>query len=63
VATPPAGGRRAIGFPVFVKAAAGGGGRGLRRIDDPDDLEVAVETAIREAEAPSATAPCSSSRR
>ncbi len=40
-----------IGFPLFVKAASGGGGRGLRLVTDPDDLEVAVGTAIREAEA------------
>jgi len=40
----------AIGFPLFVKAAAGGGGRGLRRIDDPADLPEAVEAARREAE-------------
>ncbi|MEX2561694.1 MAG: pyruvate carboxylase [Nitriliruptoraceae bacterium] len=40
-----------IGYPIFIKAAAGGGGRGLRRIDDPDELEGAVESAIREAEA------------
>jgi len=40
----------AIGFPVFVKAAAGGGGRGMRRVDDPADLEAAVETAMREAQ-------------
>lgn len=39
-----------IGFPVFVKAASGGGGRGLRRIDDPAELEAAVATARREAE-------------
>src|SRR5262245_16747563 len=37
-------------FPVFVKAVAGGGGRGMRRVDDPDDLREAVETAMREAE-------------
>jgi len=39
-----------IGFPLFVKAASGGGGRGLRRIDDPADLTSAVEAARREAE-------------
>jgi pyruvate carboxylase len=38
-----------LGYPVFVKAAAGGGGRGLRRVETPADLEGAVETAIREA--------------
>lgn len=40
----------AIGYPLFVKAAAGGGGRGLRRIEDPEDLIDAVETAQREGE-------------
>ncbi|MDH3681961.1 MAG: pyruvate carboxylase [Acidimicrobiia bacterium] len=40
----------AIGFPLFVKAASGGGGRGLRRIEDPDALVDAVATAQREAE-------------
>ncbi len=39
-----------IGFPLFVKAAAGGGGRGLRRIERPEDLVAAVDTARREAE-------------
>jgi pyruvate carboxylase len=39
-----------IGFPIFVKAAAGGGGRGLRRVDDPADLTAAVDAARREAE-------------
>ncbi len=39
-----------IGFPIFVKAAAGGGGRGLRRIEDPADLTAAVDAARREAE-------------
>jgi pyruvate carboxylase len=39
-----------IGFPLFVKAAAGGGGRGLRRIEDPADLPAAVDAARREAE-------------
>ena len=38
-----------IGFPLFVKAASGGGGRGLRRIANPDLLVEAVATARREA--------------
>nr|MBA3792205.1 ATP-grasp domain-containing protein [Rubrobacter sp.] len=40
-----------IGYPVFVKAAGGGGGRGLRLVERPEDLKGAVETAVREAEA------------
>ena len=39
-----------LGYPVFVKAAAGGGGRGLRRVESAAELEGAVETAIREAQ-------------
>ncbi|QFG21666.1 pyruvate carboxylase [Actinomadura sp. WMMB 499] len=39
-----------VGFPLFVKAAAGGGGRGLRRVDHREDLEAAVQTARREAQ-------------
>ncbi|MEP6526784.1 MAG: pyruvate carboxylase [Nocardioidaceae bacterium] len=38
-------------FPVFVKAVSGGGGRGLRRVDEPAQLREAVETAMREAAA------------
>ena len=41
----------AIGFPVFVKAAAGGGGRGLRLVREPGRLADAVGTAMREAQA------------
>ncbi len=37
-------------FPVFVKAVAGGGGRGLRRVGNPADLRDAVESAMREAD-------------
>ena len=39
----------AIGYPLFVKAASGGGGRGMRRVERPDDLAEAVEAARREA--------------
>ncbi len=38
-----------IGYPVLVKASAGGGGRGMRRVDDPADLLDAVASARREA--------------
>ncbi|OBJ70424.1 pyruvate carboxylase [Mycobacterium sp. 1274756.6] len=37
-------------FPLFVKAVAGGGGRGMRRVTDLDGLAEAVEAASREAE-------------
>ena len=37
-------------FPVFVKAVAGGGGRGMRRVAEPADLREAIEAASREAE-------------
>ena len=40
-----------IGFPAFVKAVAGGGGRGMRRVDDPAALREAIEAAMREAQA------------
>lgn len=39
-----------IPYPLFVKAVAGGGGRGMRRVDDPKDLREAIETCMREAE-------------
>jgi pyruvate carboxylase len=39
-----------IGFPLFVKATAGGGGRGLRRVERAGDLRAAIEAAQREAE-------------
>src|SRR5690606_13830038 len=38
-----------IGFPLFAKAVAGGGGRGMRRVDSPDQLREALTAAIREA--------------
>jgi len=37
-------------FPLFVKAVAGGGGRGMRRVVDPADLPESIEAASREAE-------------
>jgi pyruvate carboxylase len=38
-------------FPVFVKAVAGGGGRGMRRVEEPAALRAAIEACMREAEA------------
>ena len=38
-----------IDYPVLVKAAAGGGGKGMRVVFDADDLPSAIETAQREA--------------
>ena len=43
-------GAEEIGFPVFVKAVAGGGGRGMRRVEDPKMLRESVTAAMREAE-------------
>ena len=40
---------RRIGFPVLVKAVAGGGGKGMRRADDESRFEPALEAARREA--------------
>lgn len=40
-----------IGFPVIVKAAAGGGGRGMRVVGVPEDFSRAFQTARAEAEA------------
>ncbi len=40
-----------IGYPVIVKATAGGGGRGMRVVKAPAELSHAVKTAQREAEA------------
>ncbi|MCU1431738.1 MAG: pyruvate carboxylase, partial [Actinotalea sp.] len=39
-----------VGFPLFVKAVAGGGGRGMRRVDTRDDLPAALAAAMREAD-------------
>jgi pyruvate carboxylase len=41
----------ALGYPLFVKAAMGGGGRGMRLVRSPDELEQALAGAMREAQA------------
>jgi len=40
-----------LGYPVLLKAAAGGGGKGMRIVDAEDELEGAFQTAATEAEA------------
>ncbi|WP_294981027.1 biotin carboxylase N-terminal domain-containing protein, partial [uncultured Microbacterium sp.] len=40
-----------IGFPIFVKAVAGGGGRGMRRVEAAPQLAPAIAEAMREADA------------
>jgi acetyl-CoA carboxylase biotin carboxylase subunit len=39
------------GYPVLLKASAGGGGKGMRLVERPEDLEAAFNTAAMEAEA------------
>ncbi len=38
-----------IGYPVMIKASAGGGGKGMRIIHSPDELEKGIEAGMREA--------------
>ena len=40
---------REIGYPLMVKAAAGGGGKGMRVVGSPEDLDSAIEAASTEA--------------
>ena len=40
-----------IGYPVLIKAVAGGGGKGMRRVDNHVDFDAALEGAAREAQA------------
>ena len=42
---------REIGYPVLIKARAGGGGKGMRRVEHPDDFAEALSGARREAKA------------
>jgi 3-methylcrotonyl-CoA carboxylase alpha subunit len=41
----------AIGYPVLIKAVAGGGGKGMRKVDDPADFAASLESCRREAKA------------
>jgi 3-methylcrotonyl-CoA carboxylase alpha subunit len=38
-----------VGFPVLIKAVAGGGGKGMRRVDSAEEFDAALEGAQREA--------------
>ena len=38
-----------IGYPVLIKASAGGGGKGMRRVDKPEDFAAALASCQREA--------------
>jgi acetyl-CoA carboxylase biotin carboxylase subunit len=40
---------QSIGFPVLIKASAGGGGKGMRRVDSPEQLAPSWDAAKREA--------------
>ncbi|WP_274424816.1 acetyl/propionyl/methylcrotonyl-CoA carboxylase subunit alpha [Chelativorans sp. YIM 93263] len=42
---------REVGYPVLIKARAGGGGKGMRRVDNPDRFAEALAAAKREAKA------------
>lgn len=39
-----------VGYPIMIKASAGGGGRGIRRVEKPEELDKAFDAAKAEAE-------------
>src|SRR5262245_61029460 len=39
-----------VGYPVLIKAVAGGGGKGMRRVDKHAEFDVALEAAMRESQ-------------
>ncbi|MCB8821031.1 acetyl/propionyl/methylcrotonyl-CoA carboxylase subunit alpha [Microvirga rosea] len=39
-----------VGYPVLIKAVAGGGGKGMKRVETPADFDAALESAQREAQ-------------
>ena len=41
---------KAIGFPLLLKARAGGGGRGIRRVNDESEIAAAFASAAAEAQ-------------
>lgn len=40
-----------VGYPVMIKASAGGGGRGIRKVNSPEEMDMAFSSAKQEAEA------------
>ncbi len=47
-----------IGYPVLIKARAGGGGKGMRKVDDPAHFAEALEGAMREGQASFGDSAC-----
>jgi acetyl-CoA carboxylase biotin carboxylase subunit len=40
-----------LGWPILIKAVGGGGGRGMKQVNDPNDLKATIELAVAEADA------------